>query len=181
MKKIRLLMIFFVVVVFGIFFTKNIMAYETDEVNSVNSINSAVNIPDAEIPSYPTDDDGNTFKFADATVGDIFSAILPYIYVISGLILLFMLIAGGLGLMTAAGDPKKMEASQGRITAALIGFLIVFISYFVVQLVEVMLNVDLLGGGGRSVLTSPFDGYVVGTKLWLYRVVLVQNLAIKCR
>lgn len=141
MKKIRLLVIFFVVAVFGMFFTKNTMAYETDEVNSVNS---AVNIPDAEIPDYPTDDNGNTFKFADATVGDIFSAILPYIYVIAGLILLFMLIAGGLGLMTAAGDPKKVEASQGRITMALVGFLIVFVSYLVVQLVEVMLNVQIL-------------------------------------
>jgi len=92
------------------------------------------------IPTY----EGTGFKFENATVGDIFSALLPYVYVIAGLILLFMLIMGGLGLMTAAGDPKKVEAAQGRITAALIGFLIVFVSYIVVQLVEIMLNIQIL-------------------------------------
>lgn len=100
------------------------------------------------IPNYPselfTGESVINLSSDSLTVGGIFSKILPYIYTVAGLILLFMLIMGGLGLMTAAGDPKKMEASQGRITAALIGFLIVFISYFVVQLVEIMLNVQIL-------------------------------------
>jgi len=91
------------------------------------------------LPTYA----GTTFKFANASVADIFNALLPYIFVIAGLLLLFILIAGGIGLMTAAGDPKKVEASQGRITSALIGFLIIFISYFVVQLVGVMLGIKL--------------------------------------
>jgi len=100
----------------------------------------------AKIPDYPSSVGTGVIdlKSGTLTVGDIFSALLPYVYVIAGLILLFMLIMGGLGLMTAAGDPKKVEASQGRITAALIGFLIVFISYFVVQLVEIMLNIQIL-------------------------------------
>lgn len=91
------------------------------------------------IPSYPFG-----FKFADKDVASIFNELLPYIYVFAGLILLFMMIFGGIGLMTAAGDPKKMEASQKRITMALVGFLIVFVSYFVVQIVEVVLGIKIL-------------------------------------
>lgn len=101
----------------------------------------------AVIPGYPDEVFSGSgvinLRSGTLTVGGIFSALLPYIYVIAGLILLFMLIMGGLGLMTAAGDPKKVEASQGRITMALVGFLIIFISYFIVQLVEVMLGVKI--------------------------------------
>lgn len=77
-------------------------------------------------------------------MGQIVSAILPYIFVIAGIILLFMLIIGGIGLMTSGGNPDKTKAGYGRITNALIGFLIIFISYFVAQLVQIVLGVKFL-------------------------------------
>lgn len=86
------------------------------------------------------------FTLKSKTIGDIISMILPYVFVISGLILLFMLILGGIQLMTSAGDPDKTKAGFGRITHALIGFLIIFIAYFVSQIVQVMLGVNFLTG-----------------------------------
>jgi hypothetical protein len=94
--------------------------------------------------------DNTGFKFKDSTVGDIIGGkngtigLLSYIYVAAGLILLVMLIAGGLTLMTAIGNPDKIKAGQGRITSALIGFLIIFISYFIVQLIQVIFGVSIL-------------------------------------
>jgi hypothetical protein len=76
-------------------------------------------------------------------VAGIINGLVPYIFVFAGLILLFMLIMGGLGLMTAAGNPDKIKAGQGKITAALIGFMIIFISYFVTQLVELMFGIKI--------------------------------------
>jgi hypothetical protein len=102
---------------------------------STGSSNDTVKLPDYT---------GTGFKFANSTVGSIFGALLPYVFVVAGLVLLFMLIVGGIGLMTATGDPKKVEASQGRITMALVGFLIIFASYFIVQLVEIALGVKVL-------------------------------------
>lgn len=91
------------------------------------------------LPGY-----GDTgFKFANKNIADIFNDLLPYIYVFAGLILLVMLIMGGLGLMTAAGNADKMKAGYGKITNALIGFLIIFVSYFVVQLVELILGIKI--------------------------------------
>ena len=84
------------------------------------------------------------FTLKSKTVGEIISLVLPYVFVISGLILLFMLIMGGIQLMTSAGNPDKNKAGYGRITHALIGFLIIFVAYFVSQLVEVMLGVKFL-------------------------------------
>jgi hypothetical protein len=91
------------------------------------------------LPNY----EGTGFKFENATPADIFNELIPYIYVLAGLILLFILIFGGIGLMTAAGDPKKIEAAQGKITAGVIGFVIIFISYFLVKIAEVMLGVKV--------------------------------------
>lgn len=91
------------------------------------------------LPNYP-----GTFNFVGQTPGEIMGKLLPYIYVIAGLLLLLMLIIGGVTLMTAGGDPAKTKDGYGKITAGLIGFLIVFVSYMVVQIVQVMLGVAIL-------------------------------------
>lgn len=88
----------------------------------------------------PTDPVGTKFN----SVGSIVTELLKYVYVAAGLILLLMLISGGIGLMTSGGNPDKMKAGYGKITSALIGFLIVFVSYMVVQIVERIFGVDIL-------------------------------------
>ena len=88
---------------------------------------------------------GNTgFKFTNGSVGGVVGSLLPYIYVIAGLILLLMLVMGGIGLMTSAGNPDKTKSAMGKIKAGLIGFLIIFISYFVAKIVEVALGVKFM-------------------------------------
>ena len=77
-------------------------------------------------------------------LGSLISALFPYIFGFAGLAFFIMLILGGITLMTAAGDPAKSKAGYGKISAGLIGFLIVFISYFVAQIVEVVLGVKIL-------------------------------------
>lgn len=94
----------------------------------------------AQLPSYA----GTGFKFENATFGTIVSQLLTYIYPLAGIILLVMLISGGITLMTAAGNPTKSKSGYGRITSALIGFAIIFVSYFVLQLVEVLLGVQII-------------------------------------
>jgi uncharacterized membrane protein len=92
------------------------------------------------LPGY----EGTGFKFGNATIGDIIGSLLPYIYVVAGLILLLMLILGGIGLMTSNGNPDKTKAGYGKITGALIGFVIIFISYIVAKIVETILGVSFM-------------------------------------
>jgi len=96
----------------------------------------------ADINSVTLPTDPVASKFSN--IGDVFTKLLPYIYVMAGLILLVMLIAGGLTLMTAAGNPDKIKSGYGRITAALVGFAIIFVSYLVAQLVEIIFGVAIL-------------------------------------
>jgi len=47
--------------------------------------------------------------------------------------------------MTSAGDPEKVKAGQGKITTAVIGFLIVFVAYWLMQIIETVLGFKILG------------------------------------
>lgn len=75
------------------------------------------------------------FLVGNTTIGSIVSAAIPWIFTIAGMLLLVYLIFGGLQLMLAQGDPKNTQAAKSHITNALVGFIIVFLAYFIVQLV----------------------------------------------
>lgn len=77
------------------------------------------------------------------TLGELISAIIPYVYVVAGLILFIFLIIGGFGYLTAGADPKKMEASRNKITHALIGLLIVFLAYWFGQILEIIFGIEI--------------------------------------
>jgi len=83
------------------------------------------------------------FKFADATLGKVISALLPYIFAISGLILFVLLIIGGFELLTSGGNPETVKKAQGRITSALVGFLIIFLAYWLTQILEVIFGIQI--------------------------------------
>ena len=73
----------------------------------------------------------------------ILSDVLKYIYVFAGLLLLFYLIYGGFHMMTAANDEKGLVEAKGKITNALVGFLILFLAYWIVQIVEYILGIQI--------------------------------------
>lgn len=93
---------------------------------------------------------GNTFFGNSSTsvfknitgVSSLVSLFLNIAFVLAGLILLFFIILGGIGLMGSAGqdDPQKAAQSQKTITSAVIGFVIVFASYWIVKLVGQLLG-----------------------------------------
>lgn len=77
--------------------------------------------------------------------GDVISILLPYIFVIAGLILFGLLIVNGFNFLTSGGDPKKTEGAKGGITAALIGFGIIIAAYWLTQILEYVLHIKILG------------------------------------
>lgn len=96
----------------------------------------AVNIADIYEPAQ---------KFG--TVGSLISVLLPNIYILAGILLFFLLIAGGIGMIAGAGggDPQRTGQGQKAVAAALIGFLIIFASYWIIQIIEVVTGVKILG------------------------------------
>lgn len=66
---------------------------------------------------------------------------LTFVFAIAGILLLLYLIWGGFDYLTSMGDPKKAEAANKKISSAIIGIIIIFISYWIVQLAEYLLNI----------------------------------------
>ncbi len=72
---------------------------------------------------------------ASITPAGIISGLLPYIFGFAGMAVLIYMILGGFQMMLSRGDPKAMQSAQGKITNAIIGFVIIIIAFFIVQLV----------------------------------------------
>ena len=83
---------------------------------------------------------------SNPTIGSIISTALPIVIGIAGLGLLLMIIMAGFTLMTSAGDAKKMEEGKQRLTFAIVGFLIVFGAYWVVQIIGIMFGTTITPG-----------------------------------
>lgn len=66
---------------------------------------------------------------------------LTYLFAIAGILLLLYLIWGGFDYLTSMGDPKKAEGANKKISSAIIGIIIIFISYWIVQLAEYLLKI----------------------------------------
>ena len=72
------------------------------------------------------------------TPGELISVILKNVYMFAGILLFVMVIIGGYSVIAGAGesDAKKTGGGKKTLTTALIGFLIIFGSYWIIKIIE---------------------------------------------
>lgn len=78
------------------------------------------------------------------TFGSIISALIVLVLVVAALVFFFMLVLGGIRYITSGGDKSSTEAARSQITAALIGLVIVFSAWAIVNLVNLFFGVNIL-------------------------------------
>jgi len=79
------------------------------------------------------------------TPANFINILLPFIFTIAGLILFFMLIFGGFTIFTSTGNEEKINQGKGMIVNALVGFIIIFAAYWIIQFLEFTLGISILG------------------------------------
>lgn len=79
-----------------------------------------------------------SLKFAD-----IISAFLRLILIVAALIFFFFLVWGGVEWILSGGDKTGTEKARNRITAALVGLVIVFSAWAIAQLVASFFNINI--------------------------------------
>lgn len=79
--------------------------------------------------------------FDDPT--DLINLLVPNLFILAGTIFLFLLIAGGFTIISSGGA-DAVEKGKQQITIAILGFVIMFASYWIVQIVEVLTGVQIL-------------------------------------
>ena len=80
------------------------------------------------------------------SIATLVNLIVKNALTIAGIILLFLLIFGGFSFIIGSGqsDPKKAAQGKQAITSALIGFAIVFVAYFIIQIIEIITGLNIL-------------------------------------
>lgn len=95
-------------------------------------------------------DIGNEFNSpigVNISLADLVSIILSNAVAFAAVILFILMVVGGASYVIGAGqnDPQKMGQGQKALTAAVIGFIIIFATYWIIQLVEMMTGLNILG------------------------------------
>lgn len=92
-------------------------------------------------------------KLSNSSLPSIFSGVITIMLIAAVLISLFFLIWGGIKWILSGGDTKGVEAARNHIIAAIVGLIIAFAAFFILNIV-----VTLFIGGGLQNLTLPVLG-----------------------
>lgn len=105
-----------------------------------------------------TNNDGITFRPIGGVPGDggkLLTQTLPiliqFIFIIAILLALLFLIFGGFKWITSGGDKAGIEGARKTITYSIIGLIIVFLSYFIVNIIGNFFGVNLLNQTCRMI------------------------------
>lgn len=83
-------------------------------------------------------------------LGDLVSIVLQAAIIIAGVITLFLFIFGGYSIISGAGQKSPERAAKGRqaITWAVIGFVLIFAAYWIIQILEAITGTTFLTAPG---------------------------------
>ncbi len=79
-----------------------------------------------------------------ASFGSIVGSLIQLIFVIAVVVALFFLIYGGFRWLVSSGDKTQVASAREHIVAAIIGLVIIFLSYFILNLILGFFNVPNL-------------------------------------
>jgi hypothetical protein len=88
----------------------------------------------------------STDQFAglsNLTIPGIISALIRLTVVVAAIVFFFILVIGGIRWIASGGDKAQTEAARNQITAALVGLVIVFAAWAIVQLINVFFHVNI--------------------------------------
>lgn len=78
---------------------------------------------------------------AELTVGGLVSVLLPFVITVCSILLFFIFVWGGYDFMMSRGDPGRVKAARAKITTGIVGFVILVLSYFIVNLISYVFGV----------------------------------------
>lgn len=87
---------------------------------------------------------------ANLGINEVLSFVINAAFFVAAILALLYLIWGGINWITSGGDQEGVDAARKKIIAAIIGLIIVLLSYFILNFV-----LQLLGLGGINNLQLP--------------------------
>jgi len=78
------------------------------------------------------------------TVNSLVNVITHNLLTVAGIIAFLGVVFAGIRMIQSAGDAKAQEQSQGALTAAVIGLLIILGAYFILEIAKVIVGFDFI-------------------------------------
>ena len=85
-------------------------------------------------------------KLAETGIGTIIQSVITILFIVAVVLALGFLIYGGIKWIISGGDKTKVEAARGTIVAALVGLVLVFLAYFVLNIIGNFFGLNLFDG-----------------------------------
>lgn len=87
---------------------------------------------------------GEFAGLSNITFGGVISALIRLVLIIAAVVFFFILVIGGIRWIMSGGDKANTEAARSQITAALVGLVIVFSAWAILELIRIFFGIDLL-------------------------------------
>lgn len=78
-----------------------------------------------------------------ADLGGIIKNLFGYALGLAGIVLFILLLVGGFQFITSGGDPKATDGAKKTITSAIIGLIVILVSYIILVIIRNITGVDV--------------------------------------
>jgi len=92
---------------------------------------------------------------AVTNLGKLIGSGITAAIVVAGLLTFIFLVWGGLQWLTSGGDKSKYEAARDRITAAIIGLVIVAAAVAIINVIQAFFGIDIFNINIPPAITQP--------------------------
>jgi len=82
--------------------------------------------------------------------------IISYLLIFSGVVAVIMIIFSGIKLISSSGDPKQVAEARKILIYAVLGLMLIFLSFAIVAFIANTTGVACINPG-NTFLTNPFD------------------------
>ncbi|MCX7881107.1 MAG: pilin [Patescibacteria group bacterium] len=79
------------------------------------------------------------------TLGDLINRLMQFIIPLAGIILFLVIIWGGYDFLMSGGNQDKIKSGKSKITAGLVGFILLSLAYFITKIIAKIFGLE--GGG----------------------------------
>lgn len=78
------------------------------------------------------------------TLDTILQVGIKYLYIGAVILALFFLVWGGIDWITSGGDKQKLQSARQKIVFAIIGLVLAFLAFFIINLISNFFGINLL-------------------------------------
>jgi len=84
-------------------------------------------------------------ELGKVTITKMIAGIISFLMIIASFIFFVMLVLGGVKWIMSEGDEAKVKTARDQVQNALVGLVVVFSAWAIMQLIEAVFGVDLFG------------------------------------